>query len=182
MQAKTSLNLEIDICNFLERNIPGTWPRLVMELPWFRKKKETSLSRKTGPDIFFFLQIDTYPEGLFSCWYEIFGSLNSWFFICWYIFERSATSERKRDRSRDNFLEEPEVEFDVDYDYDDDDRGVDRDDIFRPPPWSHGQVTEGGCWSEGKKKRKLVKILLTIKSITSGKEIGQKKWLELPIK
>ena len=55
------------------------------------------------------------------------------------MFERSATSERKRDRSRDNFLEEPEVELDDDDDYDDDgehddDRGVDRDDLFRPPP------------------------------------------------
>ena len=54
------------------------------------------------------------------------------------ILGRSATSERKRERSRDNFLEEPEVEFDFDdhNDHDDvhDDDHDDRDDICRPPP------------------------------------------------
>ena len=59
------------------------------------------------------------------------------------ILGRSATSERKRDRSRDNFLEEPEVKFDFDdhNDHDDvhddvhdDDHDDDRDDICRPPP------------------------------------------------
>ena len=53
-------NLEIEICNFLERNFPGTWPRQEME-PFFLDT-----------------QTDTWTDGHTDGWTDRRGSRNSY--------------------------------------------------------------------------------------------------------